>query len=814
MNVHTKRVKRFLEQLPNKILVSKYRDLLGNYLEIKISENLTRFSYLEDRIMRKTTTEFNPKESNYKCSCNDTPYCKHIAIIVWLKILQWNLSENIYNLDMGLPIKKEFKPILEVVESFPSQAISRLFPENLGGLRFNWRQLWATQLNFPNINYQDYTIKLTERTPIPKKDSFVVKLLLAGGTLPEYLFWAIIRNLSPWCFSDKKAIQLPDGGWKLFGSHEINQVVKEQLGIKTVDALLPSNILPSVLQWYGYKIDEIKLPKLVPIVNPNQIKSGESFASLGNLNCEWRVMIGNDKMTPEEFSIYLEKTKWLTEFKQTQKILKAIKKPPKQISKFEAIRASILNEPLFLGQDMIKQFKQMLTQNSKLDIPIGKSVTLWEHQNKGIHWLFSRLKMGFNPVLADEMGLGKSLQMILTLQVLPKTKKQSLVVCPASVAYNWVNEFKKFAPKVTVGIWKSKWPNTQIVICSYGLCQSRSSELLKKKLHLLCLDEAQKIKNHRTKTRTSIMKVKAEYKVALTGTPIENKLHDLWSIFDVLMPGYLGTRSQFTKRFSKTPEMLAQAIKPFLLRRTKNILREKLPEKIINKVEVHLCPEQVALYQNVVQQSLHVIKGKERMTRKGRILAMITQLKQLCNHPQNYSEKLDKMPSTKTERLMHLMDASDEKTLIFTQFTKTGKILLEKLGGPSKCAYLHGGLSMEARNLEIEKFRTNPDVKAFILSIKAGGVGLNLEVAQRVIMYDLWWNPAVEDQAIDRAHRIGQTSTVNVFRMVCKGTFEEKIDQILENKRGVTNACLNQMKNIKITELTDSDLSNLFEWQG
>ena len=157
--------------------------------------------------------------------------------------------------------------------------------------------------------------------------------------------------------------------------------------------------------------------------------------------------------------------------------------------------------------------------------------------------------------------------------------------------------------------------------------------------------------------------------------------------------------------------MLAQAIKPFMLRRTKNILREKLPDKIINKVEVHLSPEQVALYQNVVQQSLQGIKGKEKITRKGRILAMITQLKQLCNHPQNYSDKLKDMPSTKTDRLLHLIESSDDKTLIFTQFTKTGQLLVDKLGGSEKCAYLHGGLNMEDRLKEIEKFRHNPEVK-------------------------------------------------------------------------------------------------------
>ena len=815
MNVHTKRVKRFLETLPNKFLVSKYRDLLGNYLNLEINNFTCRFSYLEDRIMRKTNTIFNPREAIYRCSCQDN-FCKHLAIIIWLKILQWNCSTEIFNQDMGLTSKAEFKPILPSLECFPSQAMSRLFPENLGGLRFNWRQVWASQINFPTIDYQKYTIKLSERTSIPKKDSFVVKMLLSGSQLPGYLFWAIIRNLSPWYFSDKKAIQLPDGGWKLFCQQpEVNLIVKEQLGIEAgPDDVLPNTILPSVLQLYGYQLDQISLPKLIPVLNEKELARNISFASLGNLNCEWRVMLGNKKMTPEEFGVYLDKTKWLIEFKQTQKIMKAIKKPPKQISKFEAIRASLLNEPLFLGSDMIQKFKTMLNQQIKIDIPSISNVALWEHQEFGIQWLYSRLTMGFNPVLADEMGLGKSLQTILALKILPNQKKQSLIVCPASVAYNWVNEFKKFSPNTTVSIWKKKWPETEIVISSYGLCQSRAKQLLSKDLHLLCLDEAQKIKNHRTKTRTVIMKVKAKFKLALTGTPIENKLHDLWSIFDILMPGYLGTRTQFTKRFSKTPDLLAQAIKPFMLRRTKNILREKLPSKIINKVEVHLSPEQVALYQNVVKQSLQGIKNQEKMTRKGRILAMITQLKQLCNHPQNYSEKLNKMPSTKTERLLHLIESSDDKTLIFTQFTKTGKILVDKLGGSEKCAYLHGGLSMEDRLKEIERFRHNPEVKSFVLSIKAGGVGLNLEVAHRVIMYDLWWNPAVEDQAIDRAHRIGQTSEVNVYRMVCKGTFEEKIDQILENKRNVTNACLNQMNNFKITELTDSDLSSLFEWQS
>ena len=194
------------------------------------------------------------------------------------------------------------------------------------------------------------------------------------------------------------------------------------------------------------------------MLNEKELARNISFASLGNLNCEWRVMLGEKQMTPEEFNVYLENTKWLTEFKQTQKILKAIKKPPKQISKFEAIRASLLNEPLFLGSDMIQKFKTMLNQPIRDRIFLAFLTLFMGTSRIGIQWLYSRLTMGFNPILADEMGLGKSLQTILALKILPNQKKQSLIVCPASVAYNWVNEFNKFSPNTTVSIWKKDGP--------------------------------------------------------------------------------------------------------------------------------------------------------------------------------------------------------------------------------------------------------------------------------------------------------------------------------------------------------------------
>lgn len=822
MNIHTKWVKKFLENTPKSVFCSKYRDKLENYLNIDTTTETAVFSYLENGILRKTETTIRVTESPplLHCNCGMTKQpCKHLMILIWLKILEWNCSYRRFCKDFNIPCTVDYSEELPQKipgKPFPSQAIGRLFPDSLGGMRFSWRQVWLRQQEWPEIDFERNVIKLKNRMGTPKQDGFVVRALVYGKELPQYLFDAILRNLSPWLSEEVyRTFQLPGGQWLLKSPPAINHVISEQTGLELVNGtVLSKNAMAGTLQLYGFDVGKAFLPKLITIVDGQQTAKA-SFSELGLIDCEWRVLLGPQQLTLEEFKAHLENTKWLAEFKETQKVLKAAKKPPKSISKFELIRASLLDEPLFVGKQMVEQFKEML-KYEKVETPPLIQARLWRHQVEGFNWIVSRLVKGFHPLLADEMGLGKTLQTIVSLAALPERKPgtQSLIICPASVVYNWTNEFRKFAPHIVASEWRQKWPtDAEVVVASYGICQSRAKELTKKKIHLMCMDEAQKIKNHRTKTRNAIIKIKARYKLALTGTPIENRVHDMWSIFDLLMPGYLGTKGQFNKKFGKDPELLAKAIKPFLLRRKKDSLEEPLPEKIINTVEVHLAPEQVALYQNVVQQAMKNVKQTKKITRKGQIFRMITHLKQLCNHPLNYSDTLEKMPSRKTERLMGLMEDSDEKTLIFTQFTKTAQLLVEKLGGSEKCAYLHGGMSQKDRQKEIDRFTTDENLTAFVLSTRAAGLGINLNIASRVIMYDLWWNPAVEDQAIDRAHRIGQDKVVNVYRMICKGTFEEKIDNIIQAKRNVSNSCLSNLGNIKVTEMTDDDLSELFEWQ-
>jgi SNF2 family DNA or RNA helicase len=471
--------------------------------------------------------------------------------------------------------------------------------------------------------------------------------------------------------------------------------------------------------------------------------------------------------------------------------------------------------------------------------PPGFHGTLRPYQLRGYSWLTFLRQWGMGGCLADDMGLGKTIQTLAMLQREYSVRpRPTLLICPTSVVANWKKEAERFTPELPVmihhGASRAKGrafvqsaEEYALVLTSYSLL-FRDKELFDTvKWAGVILDEAQNIKNPQTKQAQAAHAINAEYRIALTGTPVENHVGDLWSIMQFLNPGWLGTQGDFRRRFyvpiqaEHDPEAalrLKRLTGPFLLRRLKTdkgIIAD-LPEKLEMKVYCNLTKEQGTLYAAVVKDMEEKLKEKEGIERKGIILATLTKLKQVCNHPAQMLH--DNSPigerSGKLTRLTEMLEEiaeADEKVLVFTQFTEMGDMLkthLQETFG-REVLFLHGGTPREQRVRMVDRFQSPGGPRVFLLSLKAGGTGLNLTAASHVFHFDRWWNPAVEDQATDRAFRIGQTKNVQVHKFVCAGTVEEKIDDMITRKQSVASQVVGVGEGW-LTEMNDSQLRDLF----
>ncbi|MCT8137867.1 ATP-dependent helicase [Anaerobacillus sp. CMMVII] len=478
----------------------------------------------------------------------------------------------------------------------------------------------------------------------------------------------------------------------------------------------------------------------------------------------------------------------------------------------------------------------------KAGIPTTLNGSLRPYQHDGFSWLLNMRKIGFGACLADDMGLGKTIQTITYLLAVKEAYHQNLqqpflLICPTSLIGNWEHELGLFAPTLNVYVHHGQHrsieeeillDNVDIVITSYALAVRDENIWTSRIWEALILDEAQHVKNIETKQRRSIKEIEAVHRIALTGTPIENRLKELWSIIDMLNDHFLGSFQQFSKIFIREIEgseqnneklnELRSMISPFLLRRTKQDkeIHLQLPDKkeIIHRVG--LTVEQASLYQAVINDLFDKIDTVSEMERRALILSSLTKLKQICNHPVHYLKEngaLDNR-SEKWEELMLLSEtiaSNNEKALIFTQYKEMGSIIQKGLESKfnTTIPFLHGSLQRQKREELIWEFM-NTDTPFFILSLKAGGVGLNLTAATHVIHYDRWWNPAVENQATDRAYRIGQTEDVTVHKLLTKGTLEEKIHLMLEKKQALSDQILNANEN-KLSELTTNELEQFLK---
>jgi non-specific serine/threonine protein kinase len=479
----------------------------------------------------------------------------------------------------------------------------------------------------------------------------------------------------------------------------------------------------------------------------------------------------------------------------------------------------------------------------RIDPGDALKTTLRPYQQAGVRWLHLLSSLGLGACLADDMGLGKTMQVLALLLVLrhhndERRRRTSVIVAPASLVANWESEVRRFAPSLGTFIAHpsvtpaadlrtldaARLSDVDVVITTYGTLV-RTSALATIPWDVAVLDEAQAIKNPHAKQTRMVKQLDARARIALTGTPVENRLGDLWSIFDFINAGLLGTSTEFgrfTKRLAASPQRgygpLRDLVRPYILRRLKtdrSIIAD-LPDKTEVKAFCPLTRKQAALYQRSVTELAAALAGADGIQRKGVVLAFLMRFKQICNHPSQWlgDGTWAEADSGKLARLREIADviaAKQEKALVFTQFREiTGPLaafLGSVFGRPG--LVLHGETEVKKRQALVRQFQEDERVPFFVLSLKAGGSGLNLTAASHVIHFDRWWNPAVENQATDRAFRIGQTKNVLVHKFLCRGTVEEKIDALIESKRQLSQELLEGGAEVLLTEMKNDELLKL-----
>ncbi len=485
-------------------------------------------------------------------------------------------------------------------------------------------------------------------------------------------------------------------------------------------------------------------------------------------------------------------------------------------------------------------------QGDAPSIPGSLRATLRPYQTRGFGWLAQMRQMGLGACLADDMGLGKTLQTI-TLWLYEREQlgvdSPALLVCPTSVVGNWRHELSRFAPSLKVAVhqgperlqdeaFAKHVADVDVVLTSYALLSRDRATFEQVQWSSVTLDEAQNIKNPSTKQAQAARAIHADLRLALTGTPVENRLSELWSIFQFLNPGYLGARQTFREQFSLPVERygdqqaaaaLKQLTTPFILRRLKtdpNVISD-LPEKFENKVYCSLTPEQATLYEAAVRDELDAVEeAEDDLQRRGSILRMLTRLKQVCNHPAHFLKEGEALGvdalrgrSGKLDRLTEMLEevfSNGDRALIFTQYAEMGAHLQAYLREwfVDEVLFLHGGTPSAKRQDMIRQFQAPRGPGVFVLSLKAGGTGLNLTQANHVFHFDRWYNPAVENQATDRAFRIGQTKNVQVHKFICLGTLEERIDELIEHKQALADSIIGAGESW-LSEMSTAELRDL-----
>ena len=566
----------------------------------------------------------------------------------------------------------------------------------------------------------------------------------------------------------------------------------------------------------------------------------------------WKITLGGDPLSPEELEDLARTNRPVASIRDRWVLIPPIqaeraRNPElRPLTAIDALSVALTGSTVIDGRTVeveavgwLAELREQITagedESGQIPAPETLEAELRAYQLEGVRWLHRMTSLGLGGCLADDMGLGKTVMLIalhLHRMTNPKTTGPTLVVCPASLLGNWEREIQRFAPTEEVHRYHGggrtlEQVKSGFVLTTYGTMRLDALKFGAVKWGLLVADEAQHVKNPRSAGAKALRTIPARSRVALTGTPVENNLSELWAILDWTTPGLLGSHGSFRKEWGDPIEvereqiktrLLSKLIRPFVLRRRKSDpgIAPELPPKTITDQPVALSPEQIALYEKAVRDNMLEIRTSEGIGRRGLVLKLLTSLKQICNHPAQYLKeerpKLDGR-SGKLELLDELLDtilSEDGAVLVFTQYVAMAKLLSSHLEEREiKSQLLHGGTPVNKREQMVDRFQDG-EVPVFLLSLKAAGTGLNLTRADHVIHFDRWWNPAVEEQATDRAHRIGQTKSVQVHRLIAEGTIEDRIASIHEGKRQLADAIVSSGESA-LTELTNDELASLVE---
>ncbi|WP_436800780.1 DEAD/DEAH box helicase [Streptomyces avermitilis] len=572
------------------------------------------------------------------------------------------------------------------------------------------------------------------------------------------------------------------------------------------------------------------------------------------LDFRWQIALGGEPLTEAELDALAETRRPLVRLRDQwvvadpKLVARAQRRRMEPLTPMEALSAALTGEVERDGEtypceavgalgDLMARIRDPEVRTPAAQ-PAALQATLRDYQKRGLAWLAEMCELGLGGCLADDMGLGKTITLLalhLHRQTDPATAGPTLVVCPASLLGNWQREAARFAPATPVRRYHGgdrhlkDLADDEIVLVTYGVLRRDREALTETAWSLVAADEAQHVKNPYAVTARELRALPARARVALTGTPVENNLSELWALLDWTTPGLLGPLTAFRDRHARpvesgedpeAAERLSRLVRPFLLRRKKSDpgIAPELPAKTETDRVVSLTAEQAGLYEAVVRETMAKIAESEGIARRGLVLKLLTALKQICNHPAQYLKEHSQRQSTplggrsgKLDLLDELLDtitAEGESVLVFTQYKQMATLLerhLTERGVPS--LFLHGGTPVARREDMVERFQRG-EVPVFLLSLKAAGTGLNLTRATHVVHYDRWWNPAVEDQATDRAYRIGQDRPVQVHKLIAEGTVEDKVAQLLAAKRALADAVVGSGE-AALTELSDSDLAEL-----
>jgi SNF2 family DNA or RNA helicase len=610
--------------------------------------------------------------------------------------------------------------------------------------------------------------------------------------------------------------------------------------------------------WWKWR-ENAPIVRARPVLKPSSASRTSTFSLDELMHFDWEVAIGGENYTREELDRLAESTaplvkvhgKWLPfepqSIRAALELWKRQAAPARDVIRMALGGAEAAPGVQFeeaRGEGWIGELLEKLggkTRFEELPVPAGFQGILRPYQVRGFSWLGFLRQYGLGACLADDMGLGKTIQALALFchERSNGANRPALLVCPTSVVGNWRKEAARFAPGLPVlvhhGLARTRGQEFveeagrhAVIISTYSLVH-RDLEILKDVAWSgIVLDEAQNIKNPETRQSRAVRSLTADYRIALTGTPVENNVGELWAIMEFLNAGYLGNAAEFRRSFllpiqKGDPDAVGKLRKltaPFVLRRLKTdrSVLEDLPEKMEMKVFCNLTPEQASLYKSVVEDTTRSLDASTGIKRKGVILAALTKLKQVCNHPAQFLGDESPLPgrSGKLSRLTEMVEellAEGDRALIFSQFADMGRRLRSHLSATfgQEALFLHGGVPAHKRDQMVERFQNSGDSgpRLFVLSLKAGGTGLNLTAANHVFHFDRWWNPAVENQATDRAFRIGQKRNVQVHKFVCVGTLEERIDEMIERKKAIADNVVGAGE-AWLTELSTAEIKELF----